>query len=242
VVAAVGDDISGRAASVALARAGVVAHLGPSRRPTGSVVALVDADGQRSMLSDRGANLDLGPDALPVGLLAPGRHLHLSGYVLRDEATRPTGRAILAAAGAAGMSRSVDPSARSPATADARAWLSWVAGVEWCCANLAEGQALTGLVDPEGVALALAGHFKEVAVTLGAGGVMVAGGGGPPMRIGALRATVVDTTGAGDAFAGTWLVRRLGGDDVASAAGAALAAAAAAVSSVGSGWDRRSAW
>jgi ribokinase len=193
------------------------------------------------MLSDRGANLDLGPEALPVGLLASGRHLHLSGYVLVDETTRPAGRAILVAAAAAGMSRSVDPSAKWSATADPEAWLSWVAGLDWCFVNLAEGRALTGADDPEGVALALAAHFGEVVVTLGAGGVMVAGGAGPPVRFGASGAAVVDTTGAGDAFAGTWLARRLAGDDVRVAAGAALAAAAVVVSAVGAGWDRQSA-
>ena len=60
LVGVVGDDELGRAAARALAAAGVVLHLRvASAQPTGVVVALVDASGQRSMLTDRGANLHL---------------------------------------------------------------------------------------------------------------------------------------------------------------------------------------
>jgi ribokinase len=241
LVAAVGHDGAGRSAADALVAAGVQVHLTRSRRPTGTVVTLVDADGQRTMLSDRGANLDLGAGAVPADLLAPGHHLHLSGYVLLDQATRPAGLAALGAAMAAGMTRSLDPSAAPPGPADVGRWVAVVEGAEWCCVNLAEGRALTGAESPEDVAAALAAHFGQVTVTLGPAGVVVAGGEAPPECFPAPAATVLDTTGAGDAFAGTWLARRLAGDDVGSAARLALAAASAAVGSIGAGWGRYSA-
>src|SRR5579863_7443659 len=65
LVAAVGDDEFGRAAGAALAATSVQAHLQlcPGQR-TGVVVALIDASGERSMLTDRGANLGLATGAL----------------------------------------------------------------------------------------------------------------------------------------------------------------------------------
>ncbi len=73
LVALVGDDELGRAAVRALAATGVRAHVDvlPGER-TGTVVALIDAAGERSMFTDRGANLRFGSRALNSGLLGPG--------------------------------------------------------------------------------------------------------------------------------------------------------------------------
>ena len=73
LVGLVGDDEFGRSAARALATAGVRAHLQicPGQR-TGVVVALVDASGERSMLTDRGANLCLDKATLEVGLAGAG--------------------------------------------------------------------------------------------------------------------------------------------------------------------------
>jgi sugar/nucleoside kinase (ribokinase family) len=237
LVAATGADQQGRAAAGALAAAGVHAHLAASDRPTGTVVSIVDRSGQRSMLSDRGANLDLDEAALAAAPFRPGAHLHLCGYVLLDEATRPAGLAALRRARAAGMTASVDPSSAAPlARAGAAAFLAWTAGAEWCCANLDEGRTLTGAFEPEDVAFALRRFFPEVVLTLGAGGVLHAAGAGRPVPYPAAAGPVADTTGAGDAFTGTWLARRLAGDAPGTAVGVALAAAARAVATVGAGW------
>ena len=73
LVALVGDDELGRAAVRTLAATGVRAHVEviPGER-TGTVVALIDAAGERSMFTDRGANLLFGTRALNSGLLGPG--------------------------------------------------------------------------------------------------------------------------------------------------------------------------
>jgi sugar/nucleoside kinase (ribokinase family) len=235
LVGVVGDDELGRAASRSLAAAGVEVHLRVALgRQTGVVVALVDAAGQRSMLTDRGANLDLGPQDLDPRLLAAGRHLHLSGYDLLDEVTRPAARAALEYAAAAGMTRSVDPCSAGPLSAVGRSdFLAWTEGVEWCCANLDEGRALTGALGPEEVLAGLRRHYREVALTLGGEGALFSGPGTELLRCPADRAAVVDTTGAGDAFTGTFLARRLRGDGPGPALRAALAAAAQVVATPG---------
>jgi sugar/nucleoside kinase (ribokinase family) len=166
------------------------------------------------MLTDRGANLRLTAPDLGPGLLVAGRHLHLSGYELLDEATRPAARAALDLALGAGMTRSVDPCSAGPLAAVGRAeFLAWTEGVEWCCANLDEGRALTGANRPEEVLAGLRHHYREVALTLGAYGALFSGPGTEILHCAADRvAVVVDTTGAGDAFTGTFLARRLRGE------------------------------
>jgi ribokinase len=235
LVAAVGDDEFGRAAATALAATAVHAHLQvcPGQR-TGVVVALIDASGERSMLTDRGANLALGTDALDPALFGAGRHLHLSGYVLLDEATRPVGLAALELAAAAGMTRSVDPCSAGPlAAVGADAFLSWTGGIEWCCANLDEGRALTGARHPDDVLAALRSYYRETVVTLGPEGALLSGPGTERLYCSADHVEVADTTGAGDAFTGTFLAGRLSGDGPEQALRAGLAAAARVVAEPG---------
>ncbi|HXR22534.1 MAG TPA: PfkB family carbohydrate kinase [Acidimicrobiales bacterium] len=235
LVAAVGDDGFGRATAAALAATAVHAHLQvcPGQR-TGVVVALIGASGERSMLTDRGANLTLGTDALDPALFEAGRHLHLSGYVLLDEATRPVGLAALELAADAGMTRSVDPCSAGPlAAVGADAFLSWTEGIEWCCANLDEGRVLTGARHPDDVLVALRPYYHEAVVTLGAEGALLSGPGTERLYCSADHVEVADTTGAGDAFTGTFLARRLGSDGPEQALRAGLAAAARVVAEPG---------
>lgn len=235
LVGVVGDDELGQMATRALARTGVEAHLGslPGQR-TGVVVALVNASGQRSMLTDRGANLGLDDQALPPSLFGPGRHLHLSGYELLDEATRPAALTALRLAATAGMTRSVDPCSAGPlAAVGGEAFLHWTEGTDLCCANLEEGRALTGADRPAEVLAALRRHYPEVALTLGAEGVLFSGRGAELLHCRAQAAEVADTTGAGDAFTGTFLAGRLAGDEPGVALRAGLAAAARVVATPG---------
>jgi len=244
LVAAVGDDELGRAATRALTSAGVQPHLQVSPdRPTGVVVALIDDVGERSMFSDRGANLSLDVQALDPAIFLAGAHLHLSGYELLDDATRPTGLAALELAAAAGMTRSVDPCSAGPLVAvGPEAFLSWTTGVELCCANLDEGQVLTGTTKPEEVLSGLRRHYEQVALTLGALGALFSGPGLDFLHCPADAVNVADTTGAGDAFTGTFLARRLAGDSPEHALRAGLAAAARVIAALGArSWTYRGA-
>ena len=74
---------------------------------------------------------------------------------------------------------------------------------------------------------------REVALTLGAEGCLVAEAGGDAVRLDAPAATVVDTSGAGDAFDGAYLAARVSGASAADAARAGLALAARVVSLAG---------
>ena len=110
-VGRVGDDVFGRFLEEELQRAGVRTHL--ARDPslaTGKVFVLVDGAGERTMITDRGAVENLGPEDIPISLFRGG-HLHLVGYTFSGGSRRETAFEALRLAREAGMTVSVDPSA-----------------------------------------------------------------------------------------------------------------------------------
>jgi ribokinase len=224
----VGDDAAGTGLVAELAAAGVTPAVRTvAGAATGTIVSLVEPGGQRSMLADRGANLALEPADVPVPV--PGRHLHLSGYSLFAPGPRAAGLAALAAARAAGCTVSVDPASTGPLAAyGVRRWLADTAAATLVLPNADEARLLTGCADPVAAARALAAHHPIAVVTLGADGALWADGGRLVHRP-AHPATVVDTTGAGDAFTAgllsVWLAAPDGDPVAALEAGLARAAA-----------------
>jgi ribokinase len=227
LIGRVGDDAAGREILEGLRAEGVDTRLATDpARPTGTCVVLVEPGGERSMLPDPGANAGL--EAVP--LPEDATHLHLAGYALLHPGSRPAARALLADAAARGLTISVDPSSAAPlARAGAAAFFDWIQGVQLLLPNRDEAAVLTSVPDPRGAARALTAHAGEVVVKLGAQGALWTDGG-EQLRAPAVDVQVVDTTGAGDAFAAGLLAARRGGaaPPEALAAGCALAAEAVA--------------
>jgi ribokinase len=225
LVARAGDDEAGRAATAALRRAGVDARVAHDlHRPTGTCLVLVDASGERTMVPDRAANDALREDDLPGELLAPGGHLHVSGYALLHPGSRPAAEAMLRRARAAGLTTSVDAASAAPLRAmGASAFLRAAGPVDLLRANASELDVL-GKVP--------AGAARERLVTLGARGAWWTDGE-TEHRVAAPDIAAVDTTGAGDAFTAGWLVARMSGADPATALERATTLAARAVSHAG---------
>ena len=200
LIAAVGDDLPGRAAAEGLAAEAVDARLTVAAgRPTGSCVVLVEPGGERSMLPDPGANEALRREPLP----ADAAHLHLSGYALLRPASRAAAQALLGAARAAGLGVSVDPASAAPlAAAGAAAFLDWTGAVDLLLPNRDELAALGG------EAAALIPPAREVVVTLGAAGARWTDGT-RSLDVPAAGVDAVDATGAGDAFAAGLLAARV---------------------------------
>jgi ribokinase len=229
-VGCVGDDDAGRLALEALREHGVtpLVTVAPGAA-TGACVVLVDAAGERTMLPDAGANALLRPADLPRAAFARGGHLHVSGYPLARPETRPAALAALDRARAAGMTTSADPASAAPLAALGRdAARSLLRGVDLVLVTLDEAEVLCGSRDPESIADDLLSDHAEVVVKLGPGGALWRGRGGGAATAPAVvpAGPVVDTTGAGDAFAAAWLaVRRAGADPQAALAAACRAAA-----------------
>ncbi|OYV58819.1 MAG: hypothetical protein B7Z69_08715 [Actinobacteria bacterium 21-73-9] len=228
-----GRDDASRLVEDDLARHGVRAHLLRSGATTGTVVSLVDEHGQRAMLTDRGANGALSADAVVAALPDDATHLHVSGYTVLDERTRDAASSLLDWARRAGWSTSVDVCSVAPLRAIGRAaFAAATRSASMLFANAEEAAALSGCDDPDGALEALAGAYGEVLVTRGAEGAESARGH-ERARAAARAATVVDTTGAGDAASGAYLAARLAGDALVDALEAAMAAAARVVAGLG---------
>jgi ribokinase len=237
LVARVGADIAGRGAIAELRAAAVDIHIAlDQERATGTCVVVVGAGGERTMLPDRGANLALAPDDVPAALFAAGAHLHLSGYVLLHDGPRAAGLAALDHAREARMTVSIDPASAAPLRAcGIDRVLGWIAGADLLLPNLDEARALTGEDEPEAAARALVARAgaREVVVTLGADGALWTDGTAV-VRVGAPDVdAVIDTTGAGDAFAAGWLAARRGGAEPRAALVAACALGSRAVQVAG---------
>ncbi|MCU1683094.1 MAG: ribokinaselike protein [Amycolatopsis sp.] len=231
LIARIGDDPGGRLIRAELESSGVrCAFAVDEEASTFVVVVLVDAEGQRTMLADRGANARFVPSDIHTSEFDGARHLHLSGYVLLDPSSRPAGLAALAAAKEAGLTTSVDPQAATHLT-DPAAFLDDVRGIDLLLPNTEELVALTGSADPES-AKELLGTVGAVAVTAGLNGASWVDADGIT-TVPAVPAQCVDSTGAGDAFDAGVLSAWLAGESTVEVLRSGVRLGASAVGKVG---------
>ena len=232
LVARIGDDMLGRAGRAELEAGGVHCALAVDPlRPSGTCIVLVGPDGERTMVPDAGANEGLRPGDLPDDVFQRGRHLHLSGYTLLVDGSRMAGLAALDHARLRGMTTSVDVASVGPlADAGAARFLSWVTGVDVLLANESEAALLAGLPQPrhdgdldsaraaaDAAAAVLTATAGTAVVKLGPHGSLARSADGSMAWADAEAVDVVDTTGAGDAFAAGFLPAWAAGEGLATA-------------------------
>ena len=208
LTARIGDDPAGLAAAAALAGVTLDLQVDPDL-PTGTVVVLVDPDGERTMIPDAGANA-----ALTRVNVGPEEHLHVSGYALFHPAVRP----VVVAAMARASALSLDLASAAPLSGlpldEVRAWCA----AATVFANADEARVVTGCSDPDRSAAELSRWCRVAVVKVGSGGAVV-GEAGVVTRVPVPgRSAPVDTTGAGDAFAAGYLAAGLAGAGPAAAA------------------------
>ena len=227
LMAARGDDQFGEMAAADLVAAGVV-FVGPvlEQQVTGTCVVLVAADGERTMLPDRGANDRLPMSAIVGGLDPIPGWVHLSGYAILHEGPRNAGRSALSAGLAGGAVVSVDAASTAPiAAVGASAFLSWIDGASLLFANDQEIEVLGGV-------MAVLEHVGAVAVKHGAAGATWTDGR-QTLTTEGFPVDAVDSTGAGDAFAAGWIAAVRAGAPPEAALADAVRAGATAVTRVG---------
>ncbi|MEV8632715.1 sugar kinase [Streptosporangium sp. NPDC051023] len=218
-----------------LRRSGVRAHLRVDpERPTAVVIAMVDPTGERSMLTNRGAGGHICADDWDEGLLDGVGHLHLSGYTLFAEPGLQLSRLALAEASRRGVTISVDPAStgflRSFGT---ERFIRETLAAQLVIPNLDEALLLTGAPSAEGAAEKLSRRYGAAAVKLGSHGALMAREGKLTARVPGLATEVIDSTGAGDAFAAGLLTALLRGADDEAALDTGRRAGAEAVTAVG---------
>ena len=211
IVGQIGSDPFGLWLTTELAALGVVDAL--TRDPalaTGTCIVLVSADGERTMVPDAAANAALSADGLPMAVFASGRHLHLSGYTLFGRA-RAAGLRSLEMARSAAMTVSVDAASAAPLRdVGPRRFLEWIGSDALLFANSDEAFVLTGSDNPVQAVRSLAELVGTAVVKVGGDGALWSDGVNVVRRP-SEPVEVVDTTGAGDAFAAGFLAAVLRG-------------------------------
>lgn len=199
-----GSDIAGRNRDMELMGYGVDARLVMDpERPTGTCVVLVTHKGDRTMLSDPGANGALLPEDIPQDLFSQGSHLHVSGYSLLNEGSRQAAVHALTMARQTGMSISVDGGSSSPLKrVGAEPYLEWTQGTRLLVVSAKEAEVLTGRDVPEQAAKVLTAWYPQVVIKMAAEGALWYTNGRPePITAPADPVDkIIDGTGAGDAF------------------------------------------
>jgi sugar/nucleoside kinase (ribokinase family) len=205
LLTAVGDDDLGRGLVDRLAGLGVAVHAVRAGR-TGTIVVVVEPDGERTMYPDRGAaaTVSLGPGAVD-GL----RLLHLPAYgLLPPDGSPPGPGPLLAQVAAAGLALSVDVSSLQVID---------VLGATLVDALTSLRPVVTFANRDEADALGWLGDEPPAGLT-----VVVKQGPDPALlwhrgECTEIRAEAIDdprdSTGAGDSFAAGYLVAVLAGQD-----------------------------
>ena len=216
---------------------GVTPHLAGDRtHETGRLIALIGPDGERSFLTDRGANEALAARDITDALIERAELILLSGYSFFGPSPRAAVLDVMRRAGDKPIG--VDPaSAEFLREVGADNFLGWTRGAAILFPNEEEAAILAGSDHPETQCAHLAARYPLVVVKRGAAGAEAAAGE-KRWRVDAPKIEAVDTTGAGDAFVACFLAARLHGADIPIALERAVAAGAAASASVG-GQPRR---
>ncbi len=209
LVSAVGEDALGDRI-VSELRAGGVDTAGVMCVPgatTGSMVVMVEPDGERTMVGTRGASeqFEFDPLALLAGQAAAPSWVHVSGYVLLDERMAGRCEALLAGAIARGIPCSVDLEGGRAGS------LSTALDRVVVLGNAAECEACFGTSEPAALAAARANATEALVVKAGADGCVLIDASVITCVPAAGRASGGDSTGAGDAFDAAFIAARLRG-------------------------------
>ncbi|WP_329101761.1 ribokinase [Micromonospora sp. NBC_01699] len=220
LVAAVGDDPRGTAARRDLAARGVIDDaVTTAPGPTGVAIVLVDRAGENSIAVVPGANAALTPALVVSALTAvTGSDVVVVACL---EVPLEAIEAAASTARARGWQFVLNPAPASPLPAALLRLVSVLTPNE------------TELSVLGGIDALLAAGVGAVVVTAGAAGCRVYVTGTAPVRVPASPATVIDTTGAGDAFTAALAVGLSDGRSLLDAARWAAAAGAIATEGFG---------
>ena len=182
--------------------------------PTARCLVLVTPDGQRTMHTFLGASVAFAEGDVDAALIAESAVLYLEGYLFDPPAAQAAFHAAAAAAHAAG--RQVALSLSDPFCVERHrdSFRGLVrGGVDILCANEAEVTSLYQVNSFEEAVEAARAEVKLAALTQSEVGSLIVQGA-ETVRVEAVPTRVVDTTGAGDAYAAGFLTGLTSGRDI----------------------------
>lgn len=183
---------------------------------TGTLVSLVDSGGERSFLSDRGANDLLDVTPWIENLLQDTDFLYVSGYTATTLISRRSVAELLAAARESDIPICIDVgSAAFAEELGATEFLQWVSPCDILVANNDEACVLAGSADPEKQFETLSKVAQTVIIKSGPNGSAALDRSvGQVLSYPPANIKIIDTTGAGDAFLAGFLAARFQGHDL----------------------------
>src|SRR5919201_1731490 len=190
LVSRVGDDETGRRLVSDLEARGVEVRAVWAAEPTGAIAVVIDGDGRRTMATQRGASIGLGPDDLEESWFSDARLLHLPAYSLFVEPIASAARAAIRAVREAKGMLAVDLSSAAGLRAFGPSRMAYV------LARLKPEVLFATEAEAATLAVPLDSLAQVPVLKLGRAGCQVFG-----RTIPAPPVEAIDPTGAGDAFA-----------------------------------------
>jgi sugar/nucleoside kinase (ribokinase family) len=236
---AIGDDEIGRSFESGLRECGVEPLLSRKHSRTGVSVILATPDHERTMFTYLGACREYGPDDLPARALDEVGLLYITGYLWDTEPQKAAARGAVEHVRRRGATVCLDVADPFVVSRYREEFLAWIPGrVDILFANRAELTLLVGggERDDEITLRAAARFAPTVVMKVGKEGSLCLHPRGIE-RGAAVAARVVDTTGAGDAFAAGYLYAHLAGKGPAEAANLGNRVAAKVVGVEGCRYD-----
>jgi ribokinase len=229
-IGVVGDDSEGSSLLEDLRKEGVDTGgvMRTSKLPTGQVYIALDKEGKRMMFAFSGAANTLGDKDIDSAYIGSSKFLHIAD--LKNISPLET---AAKAAQSVGTRVSLNPGALI-AVQGYEEIKGLLSSTDVFISSRGELNQIFGTENPEFAVKKLFRSGPEiVAITLGHEGCMVAESKGTSHRIAAFKTTVVDTTGAGDAFCAGLLTSLVQGEGLIEAARFANAVAALKVAKLG---------
>ncbi len=206
---------------------------------TGTCAVLISEDAQRTMLTNLGVSATLSAADVDEDLIRQAKYVYVEGYLLTGESTR--GAAYRAIELAKKHGCKVAFTASDPFLCHLvrdEIWKLVEGPVDLFFCNEEEAKSLTGKTDPIECAAELHRHAENVAMTMGPNGSILMHGGSA-IAIEGVSVKAVDTTGAGDMYAGALLYGITNGLDWKQAGHLASHAASRIVSQLGARMNQK---
>lgn len=193
----IGNDELGVVFKEAFEKRGIKTHLFFSEKETGRVMGLVSPDSERTMATYLGAAAELTPGDFTPEIFKYYQYAYMEGYLVFNHGLIKAGVEM---AKAAGLKVAIDLASFNVVEANLDFLKDLIkARIDIVFANEEEAKSFTGK-EPEGALYEIAEMCELAIVKVGKQGSYIKRGD-EVIKVGAIRANAVDTTGAGDSYA-----------------------------------------
>jgi sugar/nucleoside kinase (ribokinase family) len=205
-VGKIGDDTIGEFFLEDMRKLGIRMDVDPTQgSPTGTCAVLITEDAQRTMLTNLAASVTLNENDICEEKIRDSTYVYVEGYLLMGESTKAAAYRAMALAKQHGVKvafTASDPFLVNMIRDEIWELISGPVDLFFC--NELEAKSLTGETSAVACAAKIHEHAENVALTLGGNGSLIMHAG-EAFPIEGVPVQAIDTTGAGDMYAGALL-------------------------------------